>query len=155
MVRGVCPRTSSSEKNDAARAAGAFGRNFTVTPWFVFSFVFVRIFNFWAALSLPSALIDLFSHLGQNMFRGRTNQSQTWCPQRLLVFFSNFILSRTDHVPVRDKIKFEKHGLSIAAWLVKMTPTAASEMYKSCTDIAGSAKIMAAGPWAISKCRNR
>ena len=60
-------------------------------------------------------------------------------------FFSNFILSRTDHVPVRDKIKIEKHGLSIAAWLVKVTSTAASEMYKSCTDIAGSAKSMAGG----------
>ena len=88
--------------------------------------------------------LSFFGNYTSNTFF-RTNQNQTWCSQVFAPFFSNFILSRTDHVPVRDKIKFEKHGLSIAAWLVKVTSTAASEMYKSCTDIAGSAKSMAGG----------
>jgi len=94
---------------------------------------------------MPSAGLCFFSGTIQAIHFFRTNQNQTWCSQVFVPFFSNFILSRTDHVPVRDKIKFEKHGLSIAAWLVKVTSTAASEMYKSCTDIAGSAKSMAGG----------
>ena len=52
----------------------------------------------------------------------------------LAVCFSSFILSRTDHVPVRDKIKLEKHGSPKAAGLPKMTSIAAAEVHKLRTD---------------------
>ena len=63
----------------------------------------------------------------------------------LAVFFSSFILSRTDHVPVRDKIKLEKHGSPKAARLPKMTPIAAAEVHKLCTDFDDCAKFNATG----------
>jgi hypothetical protein len=59
--------------------------------------------------------------------------------------FSSFILSRTGTWSVRDKIKLEKHGSPIAARLVKMSPIAAAEMYKLCTDFTESAKFNASG----------
>ena len=46
---------------------------------------------------------------------------------------------------VRDKIKLEKRGSPIAARLVKMSPIAATEMHKLCTDLTESAKFNAAG----------
>ena len=77
--------------------------------------------------------------------RGRTNQNETWCSQVFAVFFSSFILSRTDHVPVRDKIKLEKHGSPKAARLPKMAPTAAAEVHELCTDFSDCAKFNAHG----------
>ena len=46
---------------------------------------------------------------------------------------------------VRDKIKLENHGSPIAGMLVKMTPIAAAEMHKLCTDFVECAKLNAAG----------
>ena len=59
--------------------------------------------------------------------------------------FFKFYLSRTDHVPVRDKIKLEKHGSPKAAGLPKMTPIAAAEVHKICTDFDDCAKFNATG----------
>ena len=59
--------------------------------------------------------------------------------------FSSFILSRTDHVPVRDKIKLEKQRPPKAARLSKMTSIAAAEVHKLCTDFVDCAKFNATG----------
>ena len=77
--------------------------------------------------------------------RGRTNQNETWCSQVFAVFFSSFILSRTDHVPVRDKIKLEKHRPPKPARLSKMTSIAAVEVHKLCTDFDDCAKSYSTG----------
>ena len=63
----------------------------------------------------------------------------------LAVFFSSFILSRTDHVPVRYKIKLEKHKPPKTARLPKMTSIAAAEVHKLCIDFADGAEFNATG----------
>ena len=60
-------------------------------------------------------------------------------------------MSRTDHVPVRDKINLEKQGLSITAWLVKMIPTAATGIYKK--DIPTLLKVQ--NSWLANRGRPR